>query len=66
MPKGYLTFVLHSHIPYVREAGRWPHGEEMLHEAIGESYLPLLNVLYGLKADGVPFALTLGITPILA
>ena len=23
---GAFTFVLHSHIPYCRRAGRWPHG----------------------------------------
>ena len=26
--KGAFTFVLHSHLPYCRLAGRWPHGEE--------------------------------------
>lgn len=66
MPIGYFTFVLHSHMPYVRQAGRWPHGEEMLHEAVAETYLPLLNVLYDLRAEGIPFHLTIGITPILA
>ncbi len=66
MPRGYFTFVLHSHTPYVRQAGRWPHGEEMLHEAVAETYLPLLNILYDLRAEGIPFHLTIGITPILA
>ncbi len=66
MPKGYLTFVLHSHMPYVRQAGRWPFGEEMLHEAMAETYLPLLNALYDLRAEGIPYRLTVGITPILA
>ncbi|MGC8874909.1 MAG: glycoside hydrolase family 57 protein [Chloroflexia bacterium] len=66
MTKGYLTFVLHSHMPYVRQAGRWPFGEEMLHEAMAETYLPLLNALHDLRADGVPYRLTVGITPILA
>jgi len=41
-PLGYFSFVLHSHLPYIRRAGRWPHGEEMLHEALAETYLPLL------------------------
>jgi 1,4-alpha-glucan branching enzyme len=63
---GAFTFVLHSHLPYVRLAGRWPHGEEWIHEAASETYIPLLNTLYDLKADGVDFRLTLGITPILA
>lgn len=63
--RGYFTFVLHSHIPYVREAGRWPFGEETLHEAIAETYIPLLNALYDLKAEGVAPCLTIGLTPIL-
>lgn len=61
-----FTFVLHSHIPYCRQTGQWPHGEEWIHEAIAETYLPLLHELYGLVADGVRFRLTIGITPVLA
>jgi 1,4-alpha-glucan branching enzyme len=63
---GAFTFVLHSHLPYVRLAGRWPHGEEWIHEAASETYIPLLNTLYDLKEEGVNFRLTLGITPVLA
>ncbi|MFZ4813561.1 MAG: glycoside hydrolase family 57 protein [Phototrophicaceae bacterium] len=63
---GAFTFVLHSHIPYARLAGRWPHGEEWLHEAASETYIPLLKTLFTLKAEGVPFRLTIGITPTLA
>jgi 1,4-alpha-glucan branching enzyme len=51
--KGYFCFVLHSHLPYVRKAGRWPHGEEMVHEAMAETYIPLLNALYDLKEEGL-------------
>ena len=64
-PKGYFCFVLHSHLPYVRKAGMWPHGEEMVHEALAETYVPLLNALNDLKAEGVEPKLTLGLTPIL-
>ena len=35
---GGFTFVLHSHLPYARQAGMWPHGEEWVHEAIAETY----------------------------
>jgi 1,4-alpha-glucan branching enzyme len=63
---GYFTFVLHSHLPYVRLAGRWPHGEEWIHEAACETYIPLLQTLYDLRDDQVDFRLTIGITPILA
>ena len=49
-----------------RLAGRWPHGEEWIHEAATETYIPLLQILYDLKEQGVYFRLTLGITPVLA
>ncbi len=62
---GAFTFVLHSHLPYVRMAGRWPHGEEWIHEAASETYIPLLNALHDLKEEGVDFKLTIGLTPIL-
>ena len=65
-PVGAFTFMLHSHLPYARQAGMWPHGEEWIHEAIAETYVPLLNALHDLRDDGVPFHLTIGITPVLA
>jgi 1,4-alpha-glucan branching enzyme len=64
-PVGAFTFVLHSHLPYARLAGRWPHGEEWIHEAAVETYIPLLQTLNDLKAEGVNFRLTLGLTPVL-
>jgi 1,4-alpha-glucan branching enzyme len=63
---GAFTFVLHSHLPYARLAGRWPHGEEWIHEAASETYIPLLNALYELRSEGVKYKLTIGITPVLA
>jgi 1,4-alpha-glucan branching enzyme len=65
-PVGAFTFMLHSHLPYARQAGMWPHGEEWVHEAIAETYVPLLNALYDLREEGVPYRLTIGITPVLA
>ncbi len=65
MKKGAFTFVLHSHLPYCRKAGRWPHGEEWLHEGISETYLPLLNALFELKEENCNFKLTMGMTPVL-
>lgn len=32
---GAFTFVLHSHLPYCREAGRWPHRIEEFLQAQG-------------------------------
>jgi len=66
MIQGAFTFVLHSHLPYCRLAGRWPHGEEWLHEAASETYIPLLNALYDLAEEGYPIRLTIGLTPVLA
>ncbi|MBM3302014.1 MAG: hypothetical protein FJY85_18950, partial [Deltaproteobacteria bacterium] len=65
MKQGAFTFVLHSHLPYCRMAGRWPHGEEWLHEAASETYIPLLNRLYDLVEAGHPIRLTIGLTPVL-
>jgi len=65
MPVGSFTFVLHSHLPYCRKAGIWPFGEEWLHEALSETYIPLLNALYDLVGEGVRPYLTLGLTPVL-
>src|SRR5207237_772006 len=66
MTLGGFTFVLHSHMPFYRGAGRWPHGEENLHEVMAESYVPLLSALTDLHVAGVPARVTLGITPVLA
>src|SRR4030088_2971989 len=64
MPDAY-ALVLHSHLPYVRGAGRWPHGEEWVHEEILGTYLPLLVLLHALRAEGVRYRLTIGLTPTL-
>ncbi len=63
-----LDFVLalHSHLPWMLNRGRWPHGSDWLCEAALETYLPLLEELRALEDDGVPAPVTLGITPVLA
>ncbi len=67
MSRGFATFVLHTHLPYCRLAGRWPHGEEWLHEAILESYLPLIRAFRtAAGAPGRSLGVTINITPILA
>jgi 1,4-alpha-glucan branching enzyme len=65
-PAGAFTFVLHSHLPYARQAGMWPHGEEWVHEAIAETYVPLLDALNDLVEEGVNFRITISVTPVLA
>ncbi|MGC4191923.1 MAG: DUF1957 domain-containing protein [Thermomicrobiales bacterium] len=63
---GAFTFVLHSHLPYARQAGFWPHGEEWVHEAIAETYVPLWDALHDLAEEGVDYRITVSVTPILA
>jgi 1,4-alpha-glucan branching enzyme len=61
-----FVFTLHSHLPYVLNHGRWPHGSDWICEAALDTYLPLLEVLRGLAADAVPGPITIGFTPVLA
>ncbi|UCD64271.1 MAG: DUF1957 domain-containing protein [Candidatus Zixiibacteriota bacterium] len=65
MTHGYFAFVLHSHLPYVLSHGRWPHGTDWLCEATAETYLPLLEVLEELIAEGLRPKLTVGLSPVL-
>lgn len=66
MSTGSFTFVLHSHLPYVLAHGKWPHGTDWLNEAAAECYVPLLDTLNQLVAEGISPKVTLGITPVLA
>jgi 1,4-alpha-glucan branching enzyme len=61
-----FVFMLHSHLPYVLNHGRWPHGSDWISEAAVDTYLPLLEVLLGLQRDGVAAPVTMGFTPVLA
>jgi len=61
-----FVLALHSHLPYVLNHGRWPHGSDWLCEAALDTYLPLLEQLEALSAEGTPVPLTIGFTPVLA
>ncbi len=63
---GSFVLMLHSHLPFYRKAGMWPFGEENLYECMAETYLPLLNALNELLAEGIKPRATIGMTPILA
>jgi 1,4-alpha-glucan branching enzyme len=54
---GDLAVVLHSHMPYVEGFGTYPFGEEWLFDAVGRSYLPVLERAHDL---------TVTVTPVLA
>lgn len=62
--RGTLAYVLHAHLPFVRHPEHRYHLEEnWLYEAVTATYLPLLEVFRGLERDGVPFRLTLSMSP---
>jgi len=66
-PQGYLALVLHAHLPYVRHPEYATFIEEdWLFEAITECYIPLLDVFERLVRDGVPWRLSMSVTPTLA
>jgi 1,4-alpha-glucan branching enzyme len=60
----YLNFVLHAHLPFVRhpEHARFLE-EDWLYEAITETYIPLLEEFEALERDGLPFRVTMSLTP---
>jgi 1,4-alpha-glucan branching enzyme len=65
MAAKFFSLVLHSHIPYVLAHGNWPHGMDWLYEAAAESYLPLLDVLYRLREEGISPQINISFTPVL-
>jgi len=65
MSAKYFSLVLHSHIPYVLAHGSWPHGMDWLFEAAAESYLPLLDVFYRLRDEGISANVNVSFTPVL-
>ena len=67
-PRPAVDFVLalHSHLPYVLNHGRWPHGSDWICEAAIDTYLPLIETLLKLDQEDVPAPVTMGVTPVLA
>lgn len=64
-PATRFVLVLNGHLPDVIGHGVWPHGMDWLYEAAAETYLPFLRMTDGLAAEGVPFKVTVGLTPVL-
>ncbi|MCU0265309.1 MAG: DUF1957 domain-containing protein [Actinomycetia bacterium] len=65
-PVGTCCVVLHTHLPWLAHHGAWPVGEEWLHQAWATAYLPVVEVLDRMAAEGRTDLLTLGVTPVLA
>ena len=65
-PIGSFALVLHSHLPWLAHHGSWPVGEEWLYQSWSSSYLPVVEVLQRLAAQGRTNLVTMGGTPVLA
>ena len=65
--QGYLTLLLHAHLPFVRHPEYADFLEEnWLYETITETYIPILDVFEGFVRDNIDFRITMSITPPLA
>jgi 1,4-alpha-glucan branching enzyme len=60
------SIILHAHVPWVRHP-EVSHclEEDWLHSAIVETHLPLLEMLFRLRSEEVPFKLTMNLSPTL-
>src|SRR5476651_1202900 len=64
--QGYLSIVLHAHLPFVRHPEHEKFLEESwLFEAITETYIPLIQILENWRHDGIDAKLTLSLSPTL-
>ncbi len=62
--KGYVSFVLHAHLPFVHHPESENYLEEQwLFEAISETYIPLLLNFKKLEEEKVDFRITMSLTP---
>ncbi len=63
---GYLSIILHAHLPFVRHPEHENFLEESwLFEAITETYLPLLQVMNGWQRDNMDARITMTLSPTL-
>src|SRR5512136_3145410 len=61
---GYVSLHLHAHLPFVRHPEHPEFLEEdWLYEAITETYLPLLRIFDKLTEEGVPFRISMTMSP---
>jgi 1,4-alpha-glucan branching enzyme len=66
MMKGYLSLILHAHLPFVRHPEHPRFLEEnWFFEAITETYIPLLWALEGWAQDGMRAPVTVTLSPTL-
>ena len=65
-PQGYMSLVLHAHLPFIRHPEHETFLEEnWLFEAITETYIPLLKIMENWQRDGMETPLAVTLTPTL-
>lgn len=66
MPDGYLSILLHAHLPFVRHP-EYNHSleERWYFESCTECYIPLLSAFERLAEEALPFRLTVSLSPTL-
>lgn len=62
---GYWLLLLHAHLPYIKHRKKNTLAERWFHEAMTESYLPLLLVLNDLSSRGIPIPISISFSPTL-
>src|SRR5688572_32324720 len=64
MAIGYISLILHAHLPFVRHP-EYPEflEEDWLYEAITEVYLPLIFIFQTLHESGIKARLAMNISP---
>ena len=66
MRKSYICFLLNAHLPYVRHVEQEDFLEEdWLLESVLETYLPLIDALERLHAEGVAYRFAISVSPTL-
>jgi len=64
MPKGYLSFILHAHLPFVRHPEYDSFLEERwFFEAMTETYIPIISYFNQLVKERIPFKFTVSLSP---
>ncbi len=64
--KGYISLILHAHLPFVRHPEHeYSLEEDWLYEAITETYLPVISLIENLADEGIASGLTLSLSPTL-
>jgi len=64
--QGYLSIILHAHLPFVRHPEHERFLEESwLFEAVTETYLPILQILESWQIDQIDAKITLSLSPTL-